>query len=88
MSLIPPEALIEVAKVLTYGRKKYPAEHNWRKGMEWSRPLDACYRHLAAWQQRVTIDEESGLRHLAHAIVNLMFLLVYELLQLGKDDRP
>lgn len=86
MSLVPPEALIEIAKVLTFGENKYPKRNNWRFGMAWSRPLDAAYRHINKWQRGEIIDDESLEHHLAHAIVNLMFLLVYEMHELGEDD--
>ena len=36
VDLIPTESLFAVAEVLTFGASKY-GEHNWRKGMAWSR---------------------------------------------------
>ncbi|MEK6880832.1 MAG: dATP/dGTP diphosphohydrolase domain-containing protein, partial [Nanoarchaeota archaeon] len=47
MSLIPSLSLIEVAKVMTHGAKKYSA-HNWMKGFDWTRLYDAAQRHLTA----------------------------------------
>lgn len=44
-SLLSPIALLEVAKVATMGAQKY-SDHNWRKGMKWSRLLDAANRHV------------------------------------------
>jgi len=76
MHLVPLEALKEVAKVFTYGAKKYTAD-NWRKGMSFSRYFNAAERHLQAFWLNENIDEESGLPHLAHAICNLMMLYVY-----------
>lgn len=86
MSLLPYPALVEVAKVLEMGKKKYGA-HNWRGGMDWTRFSDACLRHLYAWINGEDLDDESGLTHLAHAACNLMFLLTYEQERLGIDDR-
>lgn len=84
-SLIPPEALAEVAKVFTHGASKYPAK-NYLIGTDWSRYLDATYRHLSAWSQQENLDE-SGLNHLAHAAASILILLTLQLKTLGKDDR-
>jgi hypothetical protein len=87
LELLPQEALEEVAKVLTHGAEKY-GEHNWRKGMHWTRFVGAALRHLYAWQSGMEDrDPESGLSHLAHAACCILFLLVYEKLGLGEDDR-
>ena len=50
MDLLPMEALIEEAKVLTFGANKYDA-HNWRSGIAYSRLMAAAYRHMAAFMQ-------------------------------------
>lgn len=76
VDLLPSEALLEVAKVMTFGAKKY-GKHNWRKGIEWSRVYAAAQRHMMQWNSGETYDEETGLSHLAHACVNLLFLLYY-----------
>ena len=90
MDLAPAEAMVEVGKVLAYGVEKYDKvnkAYNWRQGMSWSRPLAAAFRHIAAWQKGERFDPESKQQHLAHAIVNLMFLLTYEETETGVDDR-
>lgn len=76
--LIPIEAEEKVADVLTFGTKKYDA-HNWRKGLSYSRLYSASRRHLKAFWQGEKLDPESGLPHLAHAIVNELFMLQFEL---------
>lgn len=76
LSLIPPESVIEIARVFTYGAAKYKA-HNFRGGMAWSRMIDALQRHITAWQRGEENDSESGLSHLAHAGCCLMMLMVY-----------
>lgn len=86
MSLLPNTALREIAMVLLHGKKKYGA-HNWRAGMDWSRIADATLRHLYAWIDGEDKDPESGISHLAHCGCNILFLLAYEKLGLGKDDR-
>lgn len=84
--LIAPEFLYAVAWVLTFGAKKY-APGNWAKGMDWSRPYDALLRHLNAWAAGDKGDPETGKSHLWHAACCLMFLIVYEIRGVGKDDR-
>lgn len=84
--LVPPDAVNEVAKVLTFGAHKY-ADRNWEKGMEWSRVYGALQRHMAAWWGGEDTDSETGLSHLAHAGCCIMFLLSYEKRNVGLDDR-
>lgn len=86
VDLLPSESLFEVAKVLGFGADKY-GEHNWRKGMEWSRIYAAAQRHMMKWNAGETHDEESGHNHLAHACVNLLFLLTLKDTHPDLDDR-
>jgi hypothetical protein len=78
-SLLPPNALEEVAKVLTYGSLKYD-DHNW---MKIEKPNDrffsAANRHMWAWQKGELTDSENGCNHLAAAIASLMFILELEI---------
>lgn len=60
---------------------------NWALGMEWSRVYGAMLRHLNAWASGEDIDEESKLRHLAHASFGMMVLLAYSKRGIGIDDR-
>lgn len=69
-------AIEDVAAILDYGAHKYAA-HNWRKGIEWQRTIDAALRHLIAFNSGEDYDPESGLPHIAHAACNLMFLMEY-----------
>jgi hypothetical protein len=55
--------------------------------MEWTRLVGAVLRHTFAWMRGESIDPESGLSHLAHAACGLLFLLAYELNNVGTDDR-
>jgi hypothetical protein len=84
--LLPPDVLAEVVKIFTDGAEKY-GERNWEAGMSWSRPFAAAMRHLWAFWDRQNIDPESGSPHLAHAIVNLIFLMDYQGRDVGTDDR-
>lgn len=86
--LLPPHALDEIVKVLTYGAQKYDRE-NWRKVPERQRRyFDAMMRHLWAVKRGEAVDNETGLSHYAHAGCCLMFLLEMELQPHLKDDRP
>lgn len=71
--LIPPSATRALAEVLTYGAKKYKPD-NWRKGTV-ERYTAAAMRHLEEWREGEQNDSESGLRHLAHLMTNVAFLI-------------
>ena len=86
LGLIPQSALIEEAYVLGFGETKY-GRHNWRKGLEWSRLLDAAMRHIIAFNDGENFDPETGLHHLAHARCCLGFLIEYETTHPELDDR-
>lgn len=85
-SLIPPVATEALAKVLTYGAKKYKP-NNWKKVEDTERYVDALYRHLEAWRGGQEFDEESGLSHLSHALTNIAFLIWYEANKVREDNK-
>lgn len=85
--LLPPDPLIEIAKVLDFGAKKYDP-YNWSKGIKYSRLYGALLRHMWAWWKGESSDSETGLSHLAHAGCCLLFLLQYETTRKEFDDRP
>lgn len=87
MSLLPFIALKEVGNVLLMGQEKY-GSWNWVKGMKWSRIENSMQRHYEAYQSGEDLDKESGLFHTAHLACNALFLLTYQILGLGEDDRP
>lgn len=76
MDLIPPQALVALASVMTFGAEKYPAG-SWREVEPW-RYHAAALRHLVAWMQGSRKDAESGLPHLWHALTNIAFLIELE----------
>jgi hypothetical protein len=86
LHLLSTEAMNQTAAVLKFGAIKY-AEHNWRKGFAWSRPLSAAMRHITAFNDGEDKDPESGLSHLAHAACCIMFLLEFEKTHQHLDDR-
>lgn len=87
MSLVPPEAHREVAKVFTFGAKTYPP-NNFRIGTEWSRYMDALERHWTDWKLGQDRDLISGLYELAHVAANALILLTLQISGRGTDDRP
>ena len=77
--LLPPNALREVAKVLTYGAAKY-APNNWQAVDDAkARYAAALMRHFEAWRDGEILDPDSRLPHLAHVVCNALFLLWFEL---------
>ena len=73
MDLVPWSSVREMAKVLTFGADKY-GDHNWRNGIEHSRLYAATMRHLTSYWLGESVDPESGLSHLAHAMTNLAMM--------------
>ena len=82
MELLPLRELQEVARVLTYGAKKY-APDNWKKVPNLKeRYAGALLRHFTAYREGVTFDHETcpnPLRHIAQVACNALFLLWQEL---------
>jgi len=81
VALVPPSLILGVAKVITYGAKKYKA-NNWRKTPDIESYISALHRHMLAWQSGEEYDPESGLHHLEHVACNVAFLI--ELKDLSK----
>lgn len=82
MELLPLRELREVARVLTYGAKKY-APDNWKKVPNAKeRYAGALLRHLTEYREGNTFDHETcpdPLRHIAQVACNALFLLYFEL---------
>lgn len=76
--LVPPEALDQIVTVLTYGARKY-APDNWKHVPGWkARYFAAAMRHLWAWKRGESVDSETQISHLAHAMCCIMFMLERE----------
>ncbi len=78
MDLLPFDSLEEIAKVLTFGAKKY-APNNWKVV---AHPIEryeaAMLRHISSYKNGEKLDSETGLPHLAHAACCLLFLISFE----------
>ena len=89
-TLIPPFALREIARNLTFGARKYEPE-NWKKVPNAKkRYLDALFRHVEAYRMGEVNDPENGYHHLAAAAVNLMFVMEFELAKIPEvlEQKP
>lgn len=87
MYLLPPKAIVEVSKVLTFGAEKYD-EENWRKldNLQ-NRYTGGALRHLFAHLDGELKDPETGYSHLAHAMCCLLFKLEIELEEEHQEER-
>ncbi len=84
-TLIPQEALLEVAKVFTHGAAKY-GRWNYSLGTDYTRYIAAAQRHINQWLRGEDIDEIST-NHLSNAIASLMMVLDNQKTGKGIDNR-
>ncbi len=84
--LLPVGALATVARHFGAGAKKY-ADHNWRKGYEWSKSYAALQRHATQFWSGEDIDEETGSPHMAAVAFHALALLTYMEEHPEFDDR-
>ena len=77
--LLPLSIVKEIVKVYHFGAKKY-APNSWQNlpnGYE--RYKAAMIRHLVAFEEGETNDNESGLNHIAHMAWNAIAMLYFAL---------
>lgn len=74
---LPWAEIQDIARLLTYGEKKYPGE-NWKKCTDLNEYMDALDRHLVAYKTGEKADLETGESHLLHAACNILFMLNLE----------
>jgi len=86
--LLPANVLLQVAKILGYGAKKYN-DYNYLQGdgLPHSKPFGATLRHMFAYWDGEDLDKESNAHHLDHAITELLMLKDEINRGKGKDDR-
>lgn len=86
LSLLPVEFLNQVAFAMMHGERKY-GRHNYLQGMQWSRIIAACARHLYAFAGGEDLDSESGVSHLGHAGACILMLVMHVKRNVGEDNR-
>ena len=90
LSLIPTSALVEVARCMENGAKKY-GPFNWRnpdQKVQYMTYISANIRHALSFLDGENYASDSGLSHLAHACAGLMVLI--DAINCGNviDNRP
>lgn len=78
IGLIPPDVLIELAKLYTIGAEKY-SPNNWRLGMDFERVYSAMQRHALKWWNGEELDPVDGQHHLDSVIWGAVALRYYML---------
>lgn len=98
LDMIPYKALTEAAKAFTIGKCKY-GKWNYKKGMEWSKIINAMIRHAMEFKEGNSENTETFRHietgetvtmkdhHLGAVIACASMLLDYEENGLGTDDR-
>lgn len=85
-TLMPQHALLEVAKVFTFGESKYNA-FNYSKGEDATVYIDAALRHINKYLMCKDIDSETNTHHLANAIADLLMSLDNIIIGKSNDNR-
>ena len=75
--LLPVRPLNMIAEHFAAGADKY-ADLNYRKGYPWSLSYAAAMRHMAAFWDGESYDEETGTHHLAAVAFHAMALMEYD----------
>lgn len=75
--LVYPSAIYEMAKVREYGYNKHGSLNGWKTTPS-IQHYDACLRHIFSAMHGEKLDPDSNLKHLSHALCNLMFLIEEE----------
>lgn len=86
LSMVSYELVEQIARVREFGAKKY-ARNNWKKGFAVTRSCAAALRHIFLFLSGETLDIESGLSHLAHAVCSLEHAIYDMKHNPANDDR-
>jgi len=84
-SLIPPQGLQEVSKILSDKLEKYGRDE-WRKGIPWTDVLSSLKKHLNEFEMGNDYTE-SGLLNIAEVAANALILAEYYKVYPQGDDR-
>lgn len=88
MELLPFDVLMrDVSPLYAAGAHKY-ADHNWRKGYDWSLSFGAMMRHATQFWSGEEVDEETGCSHMAAVVFHALALLHFVHARPELDDRP
>lgn len=80
-------AIEQLSTAMEYGeRKPEYGRNNWKKGMEWSRYIDAALRHGLAVLGGDITDKDSKNTHVAHMLGSIHMLLGNHSLRVGVND--
>lgn len=86
--ILPIGGLEQIAAAFKYGETKYSRmNYAMGSGLEYSRIINACLRHVYAFAKGEKYDAETGLHPLAHAGACILMLLHLELNNGQSDDR-
>lgn len=85
--LLPPEALKTLAELYGRGAEKY-ADHNWRRGYDWSLSFAALQRHAWQFWNGEDYDDSTGAPHMAAVAFHALSLITFMAEQRDYDDRP
>lgn len=89
LSLVPGPAMVSMALALQNGIDKGYGPFNWRnQPVEAMNYIDACLRHIKAWQDGEEIAPDSKVHHLGHAAASLAILMDAMACDSLIDDRP
>lgn len=88
MSLLPFDALLLVAQVLTFGAVKYSPDSWKREPFTAQDYMDAMLRHLAKISAGEFADEETKLPHAAHLACNAIFYLWHVCCKPAAEPEP
>jgi hypothetical protein len=81
------DAIRLTTRAMEYGASKPEyGRNNWKKGMEWSRLIDAAQRHGLAILDGEDTDPESGNPHVAHMLASIHMLLGNHDMKIGTND--
>ena len=89
LELLPPLSLEAVADILDFGKEKY-GEFNFLEGdiVKNTETIGSVKRHINEYMKFKDVDDESGKKHLAHAVCQLMILLEQDILGIVNENRP
>lgn len=74
LTMVHPDFVEGMAKVMDFGAAKYGDNTNWTDGRPIPEQIDSLLRHAAAIQRGEIIDPESGQQHAYHLGCNAMMI--------------